>query len=375
MGLDRKKSIAYLRRTLALDDPNIEDDEAYKFSENDLWEILKYACSAHNPAFTFDNFPENQFQFAILLARREVYYTLAGASAPYYPLEAEGAKLRKDVRFDHYEKLIRLVTNQYELAVKHYNSVGGTILTSVPGEDGISSVGDLILRDYHYTQRNIDLFIKPKVALKVTKYYIQPNKVILELEWDKFKTSGGIFKSYTLMYAVNPVYDRFTNEISKDAINAYSSNDIHRNLFRLVLEDEYIEDLNNTFIGVASKDINGLNGYEEFSVQELIERYNIKKAEESEEYIEVLDVTIDIPKETSGLLSVTLTDYKSKYSTSTLITKEDDEFKFMIDLVSKLNTTCPEYIFTSKDAILSIQSKKGLPIDIQFDYQFKEIGE
>ena len=47
--LDYQSTVEYLRKSLALKDPQIETDEAYKFTDDDLWDIIQLVIPNHNP--------------------------------------------------------------------------------------------------------------------------------------------------------------------------------------------------------------------------------------------------------------------------------------------------------------------------------------
>lgn len=246
--LDYQSAVEYLRKSLALKDPQIETDEAYKFTDDDLWDIIQLVIPTHNPSYTVENYPENEVYFAILLAKKEVYYRLAVASAPFYPLQAEGAELRKDYRFEHYMSLIRRVEVEYTQMWEQFNS--NRVLSIENG-----NVGDLVLRSKHFTPRNYNLASKPTVELNIDA--VMSNSV--DISWNKFDTSMGMFCSYSIYASENPIYDEYEDTISKEAKKVAEIKDIHRTKFR-------IKDLNpNThyYIAVVSEDLNKLRGISE----------------------------------------------------------------------------------------------------------------
>lgn len=246
--LDKESVVKYLRMSLVLKDPEIETDEAYRFTDDDLWDIIQLVIPNHNPSYTVENYPENEKYFAILLAKKEVYYRLAVANAPLYPLQAEGAELRKDYRFEHYMSLIRRVEAEYTQMWEQFDN--NRVLSTENG-----NVGDLVLRSRHFTQRNYNLSSKPTVELNIDT--VGGNSV--DISWTKFDTSMGMFCNYSIYVSENPIYDEYEDTISKEAKKVAEIKDIHRTKFR-------IKDLNpNThyYIAVVSEDLNSLRGISE----------------------------------------------------------------------------------------------------------------
>lgn len=253
--LEYQSTVEYLRKSLVLKDPKVETDEAYKFTDDDLWDIVQSVIPSHNPTYTVDNYPENEKYFAVLLAKKEVYYRLAVASAPFYPLKAEGAELRKDYRFEHYMSLIRRVEEEYTLMWAQFDS--SRVLSIENG-----NVGDLILRSKHFTSRNYNLASEPIVELEVD--IVRDSSV--DISWNKFDTSKGMFCNYLIYISENPIYDEYEDAISKEVTKVTTITDIHRTKFR-------VKDLKpNTryYVAVVSEDLNKLKGISEQEVETTI---------------------------------------------------------------------------------------------------------
>ena len=155
---EQLNKINYLRASVRLQQPNIEIDPAYKFSDEDLWAILTIVTPAHNSNYTIDTLPDSEFHFVVLLAKKEIYYRLATSTAPFYPLSAEGASLQKNVRFDHYMALVQQVEKDYENAVK----------LAKENEFGEVQSYEQLAQGWYFTNRNYNLAKKPTVELTVS---------------------------------------------------------------------------------------------------------------------------------------------------------------------------------------------------------------
>lgn len=241
--LDKSSLVTYLRKALVLRDPSIETDEAYKFTDDDLWEIIQLVIPNHNPSYTVENYPENEKYFAVLLAKKEVYYRLATASAPFYPLQAEGAELRKDYRFEHYMSLIRRVEVEYTQMWGQFDS-NRTI-----------DIGEAILQGKHFTQRNYDLASKPTVELTIDT--IRSDS--MDISWTKFNVPSGMFWNYSIYVSDTPIYDEYDDAISKEAKKVAFITDSHRTKYRI----KGLTPSTHYYIAVVSEDLNKLKGIAE----------------------------------------------------------------------------------------------------------------
>lgn len=195
--------VPYFRRAVALQSPEVTTDEAYVFTDDELWDILLMCIWEHNPSYDEFSFPQNELPFLVLLGRKELYYRLATASAPFYPLSAEGAELRKDYRFEHYMSLIRTITKEYDSLLSRYKSTMGV-------EHGV-----LLKNKCHLKHLQYGNLTSPK--FNVTSE-IKGDSLILR--WTKFDCIGDSFWAYKV-YMSNTELDEFTNlEELEPLINA-----------------------------------------------------------------------------------------------------------------------------------------------------------
>ena len=240
MKYTKTEVIDYLRRSLALDKSSVNTDPAYVFSDDNLWNILETVVGIHNPKYTMETLPKAELQFVILLARKEVYYRLASASAPFYPLEAEGASLRKDIRFEHYYKLIKLVTDEYFISWAEFDSKTNHVVNTY----------DVTIASKHLSARNYRLAQSPEIELEAVKLHTD----WIGIQWTK--PTVGVFSHYDVYIHESLIMDVFTEEIDPKANHILTEYDIHKTKLK-------ITGLNpNTKynILVISHDINGLYG-------------------------------------------------------------------------------------------------------------------
>ena len=238
--MDIKELVRYLRSSLKLQDPEIVTDEAYRYTDEELEDVLRMLIPAQNPSYTEKTFPKNEEHFLILLAKKEIYYRLATATAPLYPLSAEGAELRKDVRFDHYMSLIRSVESEYSLSWSMYESTKEI------------QVSDVFLERNHFTLRNYENAHKPIVELSVDNV----TQTSIDISWNKFTAQRGKFAEYKVYIGTSPIYDEYEDIIDPEAKLLVTITDIHKTKYRikgLDLDTKY-------YVGVVSVDVNKLKG-------------------------------------------------------------------------------------------------------------------
>jgi hypothetical protein len=249
----QQKLVDYLRTSLRLQSPEMETDPAYAFTDDDLWAILEIVTPVHSPADTIETIPSSEMMFVMMLARKEVFYRLATSTAPFYPLSAEGAELQKNVRFDHYLALIKVINEEYEALT---GKDGGDTATAT----GVIETFESTVQGNHYTVRNYNAAIKPTVDLQVNAV----TSTTADLDWTKF--DRGLFSSYHVYADTSPIIDEYADKpLRTDIESLFHSTDIHRQKLRvsnLIPDTEY-------YFCVVSKDRNGLYGFSQIAARTL----------------------------------------------------------------------------------------------------------
>lgn len=196
------KRIEYFKKSVRLDNPKTAHDPAYQFSNEDLWAILEYSAPIHR-GLSIDETPDSEFYMVLLLAKREIYYRLATTTAPFFRIEADDSRIEKNMRFDHYMKLVETVTKEYD---KTYETKYGE-----DGEfgGGTIQVYNAKLYSNRYLQRYNQLDESSPVNLTVSAVTDKS----FNLDWDKFtSTHGADFVSYEVYVSEDMIYDEYAYE-------------------------------------------------------------------------------------------------------------------------------------------------------------------
>ncbi len=234
--------VLMLRRSLRIQDPQIETDPVYQYDDFDLWEVIQTTVPKFDSTYTISTLPQKYYPVILVASRIEVLWRLAMSTAPYYRLEAEGASLEKNMRFDHYMMLIKFAREEYADLLLTF---GGT---------GKIEVYDLLNKNYHLTKYNYERSEKPSIELILSE--ITSNSV--NLDWSKFET--GVFACYKLYISTSMIIDPYSmDEILKEADLVI--HDIHRTKYRFsdLLPDTLY------YVAVITKDVNGNYGYSQKS--------------------------------------------------------------------------------------------------------------
>lgn len=244
--------VSYLKKALRLD--NLDSDPAYQFDDPELENIIEFAIQSIDPQYSIDDYPAKLRPVIILLARKEIYWRLATATAPLYPLEAEGAGLQQNVRFDHYLELIRQVDKEIE---EKYGSMLESMSYPDINEGGI---GQIVLSDRYYTRRNYSLAEAPEAELIIDEIYADK----VELSWNKFDvmTEDGMFACYNLYLSEKSILDFYADEvlqINGETVVKKHIRDIHRNKYRF----GNLTDGKTYFVTLEVKNLNSRKGYSE----------------------------------------------------------------------------------------------------------------
>ena len=240
----RPTLVKWIRRSLRLDSA-LDEDLAYTFTDEEVEDIIRYVLNSIDPIYTLEDFPKEKEALVILLVKKEVYWRLATATAPLYPLQAEGAGLQQNVRFDHYSELISKVNAEIE-----------------SGKYTFIEVGQVFLSDKYYTQRNYSFAKAPKIELITDNVYTD----MVELSWSKFNPELGKFYEYRLYIDEKAIIDEYADRvISPSAKNLVALRDIHRAKFRIT----GLKPSTDYFILIESKDWNSLSGYSEVQITTL----------------------------------------------------------------------------------------------------------
>jgi hypothetical protein len=247
---DQLDKVNYLRVSVRLQDPNVETDPVYIFTDDQLWDILEKVAPSHCATYpTIYDVPENEFQFVILLGKREIFYRLAVSTAPFYPLAAEGANLQRNVRFDHYLSLVKEVEQNYKDTYASWqNNAFGVIQTY-----------EVMSQAEYFHRRAFNVANKPTVKMTLSNI----TSTTVDIDWTKYVVQNGLFARYSIFAEKTPMVDEY--KLYRRRTNASPVMyffDIHRLKYR-VGELRPLEPDTDYYISVFSEDRNGLYGYDE----------------------------------------------------------------------------------------------------------------
>lgn len=250
-----QKRVDYLRNSLVLKSPDVETDPAFKFSDEDLLFILDTATSTHNPKYNASDLPDSEFGFVVLLARKEVYWRLANATAPFYPLSAEGAELKKNVRFDHYFALLKYVDESYSKMLK-------------AREEADSQMGNGVFTLEQYTTarshtRRNQLGVVYNLEVKI----MAEGENSLDITWTVPLT--GNFYDYLVYVDKTPVFDPYEDvSIRLDAEPKFQTYDRLRTKYRA----KGLDAGQKYYVCVVARMRNGRNAFDqvEANTRELV---------------------------------------------------------------------------------------------------------
>lgn len=209
--------ISFLRESVCIQykDAQIQDPAYLSMSDEDL---LLYLNIVMTRDFTdYANLallPESSVYGLVLLAKKELYYTLAVKEAPLYDIGADGAYLKRSQRFEHYMKLVEDAEKSYETWLENSEEYGfGTVNTY-----------NVRVGNRYATRYNVENSPIPQVMLALSKL----TTTSVNLDW-KVKNLGRFFR-YKVYMSESPIVDLYnlSKKISDDAKLVAEIKDIHQ---------------------------------------------------------------------------------------------------------------------------------------------------
>lgn len=210
--IKRQDLVDSLKFSLAIGDTN--DPVLNSISDEQLETIL--IQKSHQIGIPYPVVPMDEEALLLCLVKKEVYWKMATNSAPLYPLDLEGLKVKKDVRFDHYIKLIDWVEKEY---------------TSIINDPKRTSViqGEILIN-------------KPYTRVKYDKYYKTPT-LFLEVD-DKTDTSIylsinyndlhiGDFHKANVYLHTDIIWDKYDETLNAQAKKVHTLEHIRKKHFKI----------------------------------------------------------------------------------------------------------------------------------------------
>lgn len=246
--------IQYLRVSVRIQSPDAEQDPNYlTLSDEDLLLYLNTAMGRNYPDIPDLKFiPSDAVYGLIILAKRELYYTLASKSAPLYDMGADNNNyLKRSQLFEHYMKLAEDAGKEYDNWLEN----GG-------GEDALGTLRsyNVVLSDRYATKYNYENSKQPKVIL----YDSEVTNDSATVQWTV--RNIGRFFSYKVYISTEPILDMFSldsNHIKEGSKPIADIRDIHQTgckITNLEADTQY-------YIAVVVSNLTGLRGYAQIEIQ------------------------------------------------------------------------------------------------------------
>ena len=233
-------------------------DPAYlQMADDDIELFVKLGVSRAYPNITdLSDLPSGAEYPILLLAKIELYTKLAVLKADKVDMGADNNNyLKQSQRFSHYMKLIESAREQYESWLENEGVNGGS---------GVCSY-DVLLSNRHYTQRNFEKQVVPKVSLKID----QVTSDSVDFHWGVVNTSHfGRFKVYLSespiidMFKDGATYDKKLNEGAELLVSTQNIRNTYHKVSNLKPNSTY-------YLAVVSIERNQVFGYSELSFNTL----------------------------------------------------------------------------------------------------------
>lgn len=234
-------------------------DQCYlEMTDDDIKLFIKLGVTRAFPDVEdLSELPDGSEFAIVLLTKIELYMKLAVIEAPKVDLGADNNNyIKRDQRFSHYMKLVASAREQYDDWLEK-EAVGANTVSSY----------DVLLSNRHYTHRNYEKQVTPKVRIIIDEVFSDS----VNFHWKMSNTSHfGRFKVY---FGDSPVLDKFAdgaNYLSKitDSAKLIKSTGNIRDTYHTVtgLEPEH-----TYYIAVFSIERNQVFGVQEISFTTLEE--------------------------------------------------------------------------------------------------------
>lgn len=230
----------------------IEDEGYLTMTDDDIKLFIKLGVTRAFPDVEdLEDLPNGSEFAVVLLAKIELYTKLAVLNAYDVDLGADNNNyIKQDQRFSHYMKLVDSATKQYEDWLDNESAGNNTITTY-----------DVLLSNRHYTHRNYEKQIVPKVKIKIDNIFSDG----VEIQWKISGTSHfGSYKVYISTERIINQYNegaKYTDKISENAECVKSTHNIRDSY--LTLKDLEADTI--YYIAVVSVERNQVFGFAETS--------------------------------------------------------------------------------------------------------------
>ena len=218
--MTKAELVRYLRLNVNIQNADVTDTTYLNMKDEDIELYLSVVLTRDFPYVpSLDLIPQEDIYPVVLLAKKELYFTLASIDAPLIDLTADNNnQIKRSQRFEHYMKLIAAVDEEYN----QYNEDGGA------GTRNTLTSYDVLISDRYATRRNYEKGFVPTLSLCVTGV----TDTTIELSWS---VQLSRFSKYEVYISEEQIYDEYSiNEpVSKKAKLVAKLLNVHQNKCRI----------------------------------------------------------------------------------------------------------------------------------------------
>ena len=218
--MTKAELVRYLRLNINIQNAEVSDTAYLSMKDEDIELYLSVVLTRDFPQVpSLDLIPQEDIYPVVLLAKKELYYTLASTDAPLIDLVADNNnQLKRSQRFEHYMKLISAVDEEYN----KYNEDGGA------GTRNTLTSYDVLISDRYATRRNYEKGFVPALSLRITNI----TDTAIELEWS---VQVSRFQKYEVYISDKQIYDEYSisQAVSPEAKLVAKILNVHQNKCRV----------------------------------------------------------------------------------------------------------------------------------------------
>ena len=218
--MTKAELVRYLRLNVNIQNAEVTDTAYLSMTDEDIELYLNVVLTRDFPQVpSLDLIPQEDIYPVVLLAKKELYFTLASMDAPLYDLTADNNnQIKRSQRFEHYMKLIQAVDEEYN----QYNEDGGA------GTRNTLTSYDVLISDRYATKRNYEKGFVPTLSLRV----VGVADTAIELLWS---VQLSRFEKYEVYISEEQILDEYSisEPVSKKAKLVAKILNVHQNKCRI----------------------------------------------------------------------------------------------------------------------------------------------
>ena len=130
--MNKAELVRYLRLNVNIQNADVTDTAYLSMTDEDIELYLNVVVTRDFPqVLSLDLLPQEDIYPVVLLAKKELYFTLASKDAPLIDLTADNNnQIKRGQRFEHYMKLIAAIDDEYNQYIEDGGAGARNTLTS-----------------------------------------------------------------------------------------------------------------------------------------------------------------------------------------------------------------------------------------------------